>query len=122
MEPQLTRHEGFSLLEVIVALVIITLTLFLTFQINSNSIKVEATVQGRLKALYKGEKLMEEYLSTFPAKGTRKGEEKDEDFPHQYSVIVSETPHPDVREVNLTLTWLEGKDSRSITLTGVSSR
>jgi type II secretion system protein I len=122
MESLRNRCDGFSLLEVLVALAIVSLILFVTFNINSNSISIERSVRDRLAAVTEGEKLLNSEIWGFPDVGTRTGEESDGDFEYTYKIEVLETPHPDAREVNVTLFFeLEG-NSKSITFTGLASR
>ncbi len=116
------KAEGFSLLEVLVALTIISLTLFLTFQINSGTIETEQTVRTRLQALFEGETLLQSVLQRFPEKGEKKGKGESEAFPYTYVLKVKETPHPDALEVGLTISWREGKDTRTLNLTGIASK
>ncbi|NIO16073.1 MAG: prepilin-type N-terminal cleavage/methylation domain-containing protein [Deltaproteobacteria bacterium] len=122
MEPLLKRCDGFSLLEVLVALAIVSLTLFLTFNINSNSISIERSVMDRLEALAEGEKLLNEELARFPDPGIRTGEIEGEGFSYTYKVQVTETPHPDALEVNVTLFYEVEGNSKSITFAGLAQR
>lgn len=122
MESLRNRCDGFSLLEVLVALAIVSLILFVTFNINSNSISIERSVRDRLAAVTEGEKLLNREISGFPDVGTRTGEESDDDFEYTYKIDVLETPHPDAREVNVTLFYVLGGNSKSITFTGLASR
>lgn len=122
MESLRNRCDGFSLLEVLVALAIVSLILFVTFNINSNSISIERSVRDRLAAVTEGEKLLNSEISGFPDVGTRTGEESDDDFEYTYKIDVLETPHPDAREVNVTLFYVLGGNSKSITFTGLASR
>lgn len=122
MALSMNRREGFSLLEVLVALAIVSLTLFLTFTINANSISIEQVIQQRLAAVSEGEMILNEEISSFPDKGTRTGEVREGEFQYTYSIQVTETPHPDALEVNVTLFWdLEGS-RKSLTLTGLAIR
>jgi prepilin-type N-terminal cleavage/methylation domain-containing protein len=122
MESLPKKCDGFSLLEVLVALAIVSLTLFLTFTINSNSISIERTVGEKLVAIAEGEKLLNEEISGFPEIGIRTGEVRGDDFAYTYKVQIIETPHPDALEVNVTLFYEVDGDSRSILFAGLAQR
>lgn len=116
------RSDGFSLLEVLVALAIVSLTLFLTFNINANSISIEQSVRDRIMAISEGERLLNRELSEFPDVGVRTGEDRDDEFTYTYKVEVSETPHPDALKVNVTLFFELAGSGKSITFTGLAYR
>lgn len=122
MEPLPKRCDGFSLLEVLVALAIVSLTLFLTFNINSNSILIERSVRDKLVAVAEGEKMLNTEISRFPEIGIRTGEVSGDYLEYTYKVEVIETPHPDALEVNVTLFYEIEGEGRSITFAGLAYR
>jgi prepilin-type N-terminal cleavage/methylation domain-containing protein len=114
--------DGYSLLEVIIALAIVSLTLFVTFNINSNSISLESSVRQRLTALFEAEKLLNSKVSVFPERGITTGEITGGHTTYTYTVKVNETPHPDAEEITVTIQWIAKGNTKSITLVGLAYR
>jgi len=110
------------LLEVLVAVAIMSLTLFLAFTVNSRSIEAESRARARLRGIFAAESLMADELEKFPDIGKKSGKFEFGKQEYTYTLTVTEVPHPDAREVQLDLTYFDNGDAVSITLHGVSRK
>ncbi len=111
---------GFTLLEVLVALAILSGTLVLAHQVMTGAISAEDRSERWTTAAFLGESLLRDTLSTFP-----EITEKDGKFPapnddYSWKTVVKETLHSDAREVDVTVKWGEGDREESVTLAGIA--
>ncbi len=116
------RRRGFTLLEVLVALAILSMTLVLAYRVISGAIAAEDRSERWTTETFLGDNVLRDALKTFPEVGESKG-----DFPSPYEGYswkrtVKQAAHPDAREVHVQVTWGEGDREESVTLSGIAAR
>ena len=113
-------RRGFTLLEVLVSLAILSITLLLAYQVLSGAIAAEDRSERWTVASFLGETLVRESTATWPETGESSGK-----FPapmESYSWKRSIRPaiHPDAREVHVAVTWSSEGREETVTLAGVA--
>ncbi len=115
-------REGFTLLEVLVALAILSMTLILAYRVISGAIAAEDRSERWTTEALLGDNVLRDTLKTFPDVGETHG-----DFPSPYEEYswkktVKQAVHPDAREVHVQVIW--GKEDReeSVTLSGLAAK
>ncbi|RMG58528.1 MAG: prepilin-type N-terminal cleavage/methylation domain-containing protein [Deltaproteobacteria bacterium] len=116
------KRDGFTLLEVLVSLAISALILFLAFAVNSRSIDSVRESRRDITLLSIAEDLLIEETAGFPDLGKKSGEITEPGFSGTYTVTVRETPHPDAREVVITVVAGEEGQRRITEIHGVAIR
>ncbi len=118
-----TKHaQGFTLIEVLVALVIVTIALFGLMDSSSSSIRNLSFMQDKSEAQWVAMSLMSNVRTdvTFPNVGSRSGDIEAFGKEWQWFQKISKVPaFDDVRRVDISVATAEGdEDSALVTLAG----
>jgi len=114
------RRPGFTLLEVLVALAILSATLILAYRVMSEAISAEERSERWTAAAFLGEALLRESTSTFPEVGEAEGKFPGMDNAYTWKRAVKQALHADAREVDVTVTWREGEREESVAVAGIA--
>ncbi len=119
-----TRCQGFTLLEVIVALAVIAFSLAAAASAVSNSAGTASSLQQRTYAHWVAMNKMTELHATkkWPSTGTSKGSTLMARHEWFWSVKVSKTPNQKIRRVDVRVRSDENDESPLVTLTGFLSQ
>jgi type II secretion system protein I len=113
-------RRGFTLLEVLVSLAILSITLLLAYQVLSGAIAAEDRSERWTVASCLGETLVRESTSAWPDTGESSGKFAAPMEAYSWKRSIVPAAHPDAREVHVTVTWSsEGKEER-VALVGVA--
>ena len=114
------RTNGFTLLEILVSLGIISLTLLMLTLAESQSNKNAAGLQERTLAHWVAmNKLTEMRLSrNWPETGSSNGEAELADINWRWSTEVSNTEDPDLRRIEVSVARVASPDDRVVKLIG----
>jgi type II secretion system protein I len=112
--------NGFTLLEVLVALAILSTTLLLAYQVMSGAVAAEERAERWTCAAFLGETLIREAVSTFPEIGEKEGRFPPPDDGYSWKLTVKAALHSDAREVGVSVKWGAGKKEETVTLAGVA--
>ncbi|MGB3097424.1 MAG: prepilin-type N-terminal cleavage/methylation domain-containing protein [Candidatus Deferrimicrobiaceae bacterium] len=122
MPDRAVSPKGFTLLEVLVSLAILSATLIMAFQVTSGAIAAAERSEAWTTASLLGEEKLREATDTFAEAQETKGT-----FPAPYeeyawAISVKQALHPDAREVYVSVSWKTGGIEETITLSGLSVR
>jgi general secretion pathway protein I len=120
MRDRQVRRPGFTLLEVLVALAILSGTLILAYQVMSGAFSAAARSERWTAAAYLGEALLRESISSFPETGETEGRFPGLDNVYSWKRSVKSAAHSDAREVNVTVSWRDGDGEEAISLAGIA--
>lgn len=115
-----SRRRGFTLLEVLVALAILSGTLVMAYRVMSEAISAEERSERWTAAAYLGETLLRTTTETFPEVSETEGKFPGMDNAYAWKKTVKQAMHPDAREVHVTVSWGEGDNEESVTLAGIA--
>jgi general secretion pathway protein I len=115
-------RRGFTLLEILVALAILSGTLMMAFRVVSGGIAAQARSEGWLKATLLGEAEIRKTLSAFPETGDSDGTFPPPDEAYRWRKSVTQALHKDAREIHLTVSWTEDKEEEQIAVSGLAVR
>lgn len=114
------NRRGFTLLEVLVSLAILSITLLLSYQILSGAIAAEDRSERWTAASFLGEALVRESTAVWPETGEASGKFAAPMDAYSWQRSIRPAAHPDAREVHVTVTWSsEGAEER-VSLAGVA--
>ena len=113
-------RRGFTLLEVLVSLAILSITLLLAYQVLTGAIAAEDRSERWTVASYLGESLVRESTSAWPDIGETSGKFTAPMDAYSWKRSVSAAVHPDAREVHVTVTWSSGDAEERVSLAGVA--
>jgi type II secretion system protein I len=114
------NRRGFTLLEVLVSLAILSITLLLSYQILSGAIAAEDRSERWTAASFLGEALVRESTAVWPEIGEASGKFAAPMDAYSWQRSIRPAAHPDAREVHVTVTWSsEGAEER-VSLAGVA--
>lgn len=113
---------GFTLLEVLVALAILSVVLVLAYQVMSGAIAAEERSERWTKAAFLGESILREVTSSFPDVGEVTGRFPPPDEAYTWVRIVRQAAHSDAREVHVTVTWSMMGGDEKMTLSGLATK
>lgn len=116
------RRKGFTLLEVLVSLAILSATLILAYQVSSGAIAAGERSEAWTTASLIGEEKLREATGTFPEVQETEGTFSDPHQGYAWRLIVKQSLHPDAREVHLAVMWKKDGIEETLTLSGVSVR
>jgi type II secretion system protein I len=112
---------GFTLLEVMVSLAIISTALVLCYRVMAGALAAEDRSERWTAAACLGEELMRDATGgSFPDVDETEG-----DFPepwneYSWKKTVKESLYPDVREIEVTVSWKQDGNPESVTLWGAA--
>jgi type II secretion system protein I len=115
-------RSGFTLLEVLVALAILSGVLILAYRVMTGAIGAEARSEQWLTAALLGETQLRVSLATFPDTGDTEGTfpKPNDGFTWRQTVI--QAMHEDAREVHLTVLWRFNGEEEQVTLSGLATK
>lgn len=113
-------RRGFTLLEVLVSLAILSITLLLTYQVLSGAIAAEDRSERWTVASCLGETLVRESTAVWPETGESSGKFAAPIDSYSWKRSIVPAAHPDAREVHVTVTWSSGGREEQVTLAGVA--
>jgi len=113
-------RRGFTLLEVLVSLAILSITLLLTYQVLSGAVAAEDRSERWTVASCLGEALVRESTAVWPETGDSSGKYASPMDAYSWSRSIRAAAHPDALEVHVTVSWSsEGREER-VSLAGVA--
>jgi len=113
-------RRGFTLLEVLVSLAILSITLLLAYQVLSSAIAAEDRAERWTVASFLGESLLRESTVVWPETGESSGKFAAPNEAYSWQRSIRPAAHPDALEVHVAVTWsAEGREER-VTLSGVA--
>ncbi len=113
-------RRGFTLLEVLVSLAILSITLLLTYQVLSGAIAAEDRSERWTVASCLGETLVRESTAVWPETGESSGKFAAPIDSYSWKRSIVPAAHPDAREVHVTVTWSSEGREEQVTLAGVA--
>ena len=113
-------RRGFTLLEVLVSLAILSITLLLAYQVLAGAIAAEDRSERWTVASCLGESLVRESTAVWPETGESSGKFGAPMDAYSWQRSIRPAAHPDALEVHVTITWSsEGREER-VALAGVA--
>ncbi len=115
------RPEGFTLLEVLVALAILSTALVLAYRVVTGALAAESRSEQWTECALLAETLYRETTETYPDVQETQGQ-----FPaprDEYSwkrAVRQSALYADARMVEIVVTWKSGKEEETVSLSGVS--
>lgn len=113
---------GFTLLEVLVALAILSAVLVLAYQVMSGAIAAGERSERWTVTAFLGETVLRDALSTFPDIGEIAGRFPPPDEAYTWVRVVRQAAHSDAREVHVTVTWTTKGVEEKMTLSGIAAK
>ena len=113
-------RRGFTLLEVLVSLAILSITLLLAYQVLSGAISAEDRSERWTVAACLGESLVRESTAVWPETGDSSGKFGAPVEAYSWKRSILPAAHPDAREVHVTVTWSSEGREEQVTLAGVA--
>ena len=114
------RAPGFTLLEVLVAMAILSGTLIMAYQVMSGAISAEERSERWTAAAFLGEARLRDSTASFPEIGETEGRFTGMDNAYSWKRSVKAAAHSDAREVDVTVSWGEGDREESVALAGIA--
>ena len=115
-------RRGFTLLELLVALAILSGTLLMAFRVVTGGIQSQGRSDAWVAATILGEAELRATLSGFPEVGDSDGTFPRPDDRFRWRKTVSQAMHKDAREVHLTVSWNEDGREERVVLAGLAVR
>lgn len=113
-------RRGFTLLEVLVSLGILSITLLLAYQILSGAIAAEDRSERWTVASCLGEALVRESTAVWPEVVESSGTFAPPMAAYSWKRTIRPAAHADAREVHVTVTWSDGGREEKVSLAGVA--
>lgn len=113
-------RRGFTLLEVLVSLAVLSITLLLAYEVLSGAIAAEDRSERWTVASCLGETLVRESTAAWPETGETSGKFAAPIEAYSWTRTVRPAAHPDAREVEVSVTWSAGGREEKVTLAGVA--
>jgi type II secretion system protein I len=114
------NRRGFTLLEVLVSLAILSITLLLAYQVLSGAIAAEDRSERWTAASFLGESLVRESTAVWPETGEASGKFAAPMDAYSWHRSIRPAAHPDAREVHVTVTWSSDGAEERVSLAGVA--
>ncbi len=122
MRKKRASEHGFTLLEVLVSLAILSATLITAYQVTSGALAAGERAETWTTAILLGEEKLEEVTGTFPEVQETNGKFPDPHGEYDWNLVVRQALHPDAQEVYLTVSWPTDDDEETIMLSGLAVR
>jgi len=117
------RAEGFTLLEVLVALAILSTALVLAYRVVTGALSAEGRAEQWTECALLGETMFRETTETFPEVQDTQGRYPAPLEEYSWKRTVRQSPlYPDAHIIEIAVTWKSGKDTETVSLAGVSVR
>ena len=113
-------RRGFTLLEVLVSLAILSITLLLAYEVLSGAIAAEDRSERWTVASFLGESLVRESIAGWPDTGDAEGKFAAPTDSYSWKRSIRPAVHPDAREVHVTVTWTSEGREEKVSLAGVA--
>ena len=111
-------HRGFSMVEVLAALVIFSVTVVALIQNIGSAAALQTDLLMMQRAAMLAENVIEETKLDGTLKdGEREGQFQDQDSDYAWRVGIDETPTSDLMEVTVTVSWNSGRGAKDYRLT-----
>jgi type II secretion system protein I len=114
------NRRGFTLLEVLVSLAILSITLLLAYEVLSGAIAAEDRSERWTVSSFLGETLVRESTAVWPEIGESSGKFAAPMEAYSWKRSILPAAHPDAREVHVTVTWSSEGREEKVTLVGVA--
>jgi len=115
------RAQGFTLLEVLVALAVLSTALVLGYRVVTGALAAESRSERWTECALLGETLFRETTENFPEIQDTQGQFPAPKDAFSWRRTVRQSAlYSDARVVEITITWKSGKDLETVTLSGVS--
>lgn len=122
MGNKIPTMKGFTLLEVLVSLAVLSATLILAYQVTSGAIAAADRSEAWTTASLLGEQKLREATETFSEVQVTEGNYPSPHERYSWRLTVKESLHSDAREVQVTVKWKKDGIDETLTLSGVSVR
>lgn len=116
------RDGGFTLLEVLVALAILSTTLVLAYRGIAEALAAQERADRWTEAAYLGEELLREAASGFPETGDTEGRFPPPREGFTWRRSVRQALHADAREIHVTVAWTTRAREETLLLSGLAVR
>ncbi len=113
-------RRGFTLLEVLVSLAILSATLLLAYQVISGAIAAEDRSERWTSATCLAESLVREATVSFPDTGETEGTFAPPMAAYSWKRSVRPAAHADAREVHVAVIWSVEEREERVTLSGIA--
>ena len=117
-----TLPKGFTLLEVLVSLAILSATLILAYRVTAGAIAAGERAEAWTTATLLGEEKLREATDTFPEIQETNGVFPDPYDGFTWTLAVRQALHPDAREVHVSVMWERDGIVETFTFSGLSVR
>jgi type II secretion system protein I len=114
--------KGFTLLEVLVSLAILSATLVMAYRVTSGAIAASDRSEAQTVASLLGEEKFREATEKFPSIQETDGKFPDPHEGYAWTLAVRQAVHPDAREVHVSVSWEIDGVTQTFTLSGVAVR
>jgi len=115
-------RDGFTLLEVLVSLAILSATLIMAYQVTSSAISAGERSEAWTTASLLGETKLREATETFPEVQETGGKFPAPHEEYSFRLAVKQALHSDAREVYVAVSWGADGAGETITLGGLAVR
>ena len=115
-------RDGFTLLEVLVSLAILSATLIMAYQVTSSAISAGERSEAWTTASLLGETKLREATETFPEVQETEGKFPAPHEEYSFRLAVKQALHSDAREVYVAVSWETDGAGETITLGGLAVR
>lgn len=115
-------RSGFTLLEVLVSLAILSTVLVLCYRVMAGAVAAEDRSERWTTATLLGEEFLRQSAESFPEVQDTEGTFPAPHEAYSWRMSVKQALHPDARELHVTVTFRAEGQEESVTLSGVATR